>query len=110
MISVNACRSILTGADHLEASGPFVGEHIGSVTRHLAVHSPAKQLVDEHDNLDPQLPCRHHDDQLRPLPQIRASVLSFAMLKYILHSTLFIDIHLTGLDVCCQLMQKHLPQ
>ena len=93
MISVTACRSILSGAVYLEASGPFVGEHVGSVTRHLAVHSPAKQLVNEHDNLDPQLSCRHHDDQLRPLPQTQASVLSFAMLKYTLDCRDFVPMH-----------------
>ena len=57
----------------LKASRSFVGEHVGSIARDLTVDSPAIQLVDEHHDLDPQLPCRHHDHQLRSLRAPRLS-------------------------------------
>ena len=38
---------------YLESSRALVGKHVGSITWHLAVDSPAKELIYQHDNLYP---------------------------------------------------------
>ncbi len=59
---------------YLEASGAFVGEHVGGIARNLAVDGPAKELVDEHNDLHSKLPGRYHHHQLGSLQCVYMSL------------------------------------